>query len=176
MFVIFILCNFGFFIFYILCIFYISYIFAIFYISSLPIEFGISLFFDVALNVNKIDQKGSKGAPGTARVFLIGVSGSPGVPSTSGGVRGGRPPRIKVRLKIRNIEMESDMPMALYKIDNYKLYIYINIYMYIYIYIYIYKIYKIYKIWKLYKIYKIWNYKNYKSYKIWITEFIHNTK
>ena len=40
-----------------------------------------SLFVDVALNVNKIDQKGSKGAPGTAWVVLVGVSGSPGGPA-----------------------------------------------------------------------------------------------
>ena len=55
-----------------------------------------SLFFDLAFNVYKIGQKGSKGAPGTARVVLTGVSGSSGVPS--GGVRGGNPPRIKIRL------------------------------------------------------------------------------
>ena len=51
-----------------------------------------SLFFDVALNVYKIDQKDSKGTPGTARVVLAGVSRSPGVPSV--GLRGGKPLRI----------------------------------------------------------------------------------
>ena len=35
---------------------------------------------------------GSRGGPRSARVVLMGVSGSPGVPS--GGIRGGRPPRI----------------------------------------------------------------------------------
>ena len=51
-----------------------------------------SLFVDLALKVNKINQEGSKAFPGTAGVVLTRVSGSPGVPS--GGARGGKPPRI----------------------------------------------------------------------------------
>ena len=75
------------------------------------------MFVDLALNVKKINQKGSKAAPGTARVVLMGVSRSPRVPS--GGVRGGKPPRIidkvidqkHVYTRLQ-IEMESDMHMA----------------------------------------------------------------
>ena len=59
-----------------------------------------SLFFDVALNVNKIDQKGSKGAPGMAQVILTRVSRSPRVPS--GGVRESKPPRIITQIIDKN--------------------------------------------------------------------------
>ena len=48
-----------------------------------------SFFCYVAVKVYKIDQKGSKGAPGTARVVLVGISRPPRV--RSGRVRGGKP-------------------------------------------------------------------------------------